>query len=192
MALQTRTDPPSVVSGETIPLKQASPLILALLGVAALALGGVCWAIHFALEDWLDRVLGRYETVFPLFGSVLAVASMLLFFLGYRALVRPTSKSLVIGTDRLQIVENDVRVLEQYHFRDVLGYRVVGKVVGIELAGELSADTIPPSDDVRRYTKESFGIEAMIGPSAVHSAEELLENLQTRLQSYVRTASTRE
>jgi hypothetical protein len=179
-----------VISGESIPLKQASPLTLALLGSAALVLSAVCWVIHFALADWLARVLERYETVFPLLGSVLAIAAVILFFLAYRAKARPTSKSLIFGPDRLQIVENENRVLEQYHFRDVRGCRVVGKLVGFELAGELSGHTIPPADDVRQYTRENFGVDALIGPSAIHTAEELLGNLQTRLQSFARAPNT--
>jgi hypothetical protein len=180
------SDAPSVVKGDVIDFKPDSPLLLAILGAIALALGGACWAIHFALEEWLARTLGRYETLFPLLGCALGGAGLLLFFLAYRGVLRPVKRMLVIGEDRLQFVENEEKVVEQYHYRDLLAYRVTGKAIGIELAASLSEETIPAPEDVRGFRKETFGYEAVVEPNIVCSQQELLEKLQTRLNGYAK------
>jgi hypothetical protein len=168
----------SGVSGEVIPYKKESPLFLAACGVALLALGAACWVIHLALSRWIEWEL------FPLLGTVLLVCGLLALFFAFRSAFRPVTRSLVLGDDRLQIVENDEKVVEQYHYQDVRGFKAVDKIIGIDLKKPLSDQTIPPAEEVRSFQRENFGYEAILEARIQFPTQELIDRLNNRLREY--------
>jgi hypothetical protein len=181
MSSRARTDPVRPIApGETIPDKGESPILLAAFGVVLLALGGVCWLIHLSLKEWLEWRL------FPMGGVVLTVCGVLALLFALLQLLRPVSHSLVIGDDRLQVIENGEKVVQQYHYEDVLGYTITGKVIGIGLKEPVSGQAILPDEGVRAYLMENYGHRAIIEPRVMCPAQELVKKLETCLQRYAR------
>jgi hypothetical protein len=171
-------EPLVVVAGETIPYKKERALLLILLGLFVIALGGGCWALHFAIEDWLEWKLLIYG------GIVLPAVGLVMIFMAVRTLVRHESHVLVIGGDRLQIVVNEHQVVEQYSYDDVRGYEPKGKVIGIDLRNEVSAKTRKPKEYLRGYLQQTYGYDAIIEARIDCPPDELLTKLRSRLEKF--------
>jgi hypothetical protein len=168
----------SIVNGETIPYKNESSIAMASGGFVLMALGSAIWVFHLTIRRWF-----QWEEV-PFIAVLVFVVGLLLLFLAVRNALWPVTQSLVIGDDRLQIVNNNERVVEQYHYNDVRGYKVVDKVIGIDLEESPSGQTILPPKEERKYLRDNFKYDAIIEARVMCPPEELIEKLNDRLKKY--------